>query len=133
MKPDTCGGTANETGICSRCARFNPIRGAPCSRAPLDPVTFVIIQRRHSGFPHTHYVRHIDDPDLPELLRHCGIEGTVDDVRASLSTTTQWGWASHPTDGSSAYWVSRGQADSSVDFDYDGSYPRRSARCSGAE
>lgn len=76
-----------------------------------EKTVIVVIMRNNSGIPYTHYVLPIDDPELPEKMKRCGIEGTVDDVRKALLEEGKKSYMK-----GSSYWISKGSMNSRVDY-----------------
>lgn len=69
----------------------------------------VLIMRFHSGMPSTHYKFEIDDPKLVLALAHCGICGSIDEVKAALSNGKSFRRGS-------GYWACKGSEHSEVDY-----------------
>lgn len=69
----------------------------------------VLIMRCHSGMPYTHYKFEIDDPKLEWALKHCGIEGSVKEVKTALGNGKSF-------QRGSGYWACVGSESSEVDY-----------------
>ncbi len=69
----------------------------------------VLIMRNHSGVPFTHYKFDVEDPKLEWALGHCGIDGSIDEVKAALEDGKSF-------QRGSGYWACKGTELSEVDF-----------------